>query len=420
MSEISIVVPVHNTGNPLRETLNSIMGQTFYDYEVICVDDYSRDAVTCDVLHYFNKKYERFNLIRTKRSVGAAEARNIGLDKACGKYIIFLDSDDLFDINFLDEMYKKLKENKSDICICGYTAINSINNEELFSYKPSQYDIDNRTDERWLRYIPSSPWTKLCNRDFLIDHGIRFQNITSCNDVFYSFMAVGKSCKTSVLENERYIRYRTGIRGQISEKRNPYNAYLAHKALLDASINDLFTKQIACSMIETMIAEISNDPFSDKSIELCFTVREYLSESGIIFRNQLLEIIKDRLISKTIEDFYNWYQSLKSNYIQQFELVANYLHGVIDGKKIIVWGLGRRGASFIEFCEKHDIDIEGVFDSDSKKLKNKPWKVISDIREHIDGINKVIIASNRHIYHCAQMMDKSIKVLNAENLSFID
>ena len=306
------------------------------------------------------------------------------------------------------------------MCICGYTAIDSFSNKELYGYKPDLYDIVDRTDERWLRHIPSSPWTKLCRRVFLIDHGIRFQSITSCNDVFYSFLAAGKSYNICVLDNDKYIRYRTGISGQISEKRNPYNVYLAHEALLDISNDDLFTKQIACSMVETMIAEVSNDPFSDDSIKSVDSVRNYLSGSGIRFKNRLMEIVKARLISRKYEDFSDWYESLRGNYLQQFDLVADHLQKVIDGKKVIVWGLGRRGVSFIEFCKRHKIGIYGVFDSDSRKLKNIPWQVIDGFGPHTEWDDHIIIASNRNIYHRVQKMDVFITVLNAESLSFID
>lgn len=96
--KISIIVPVHNTGVYLEESLESIFTQSFQEFEVICVDDASSDKLTREILHRYQCIYENMRVIWLEENIGAGEARNIGFDEAKGEYVIFLDADDVFGI----------------------------------------------------------------------------------------------------------------------------------------------------------------------------------------------------------------------------------------------------------------------------------------------------------------------------------
>lgn len=126
---ISIIMPVYNKYNYLTKSLNSIINQTYKDFELIIVDDGSSDGSEklCDE---FAKKDERIRVIHLKNS-GVSNARNVGLDNAKGKYLQFIDSDDYISEDMLEKLYNKAAEHDVDIVISGITKVN--HNYEVMS-----------------------------------------------------------------------------------------------------------------------------------------------------------------------------------------------------------------------------------------------------------------------------------------------
>ena len=92
MEKVSIIIPVYNVENYLPKCLESVLGQTYADLEIICVDDGTPDRSAAVILSYAEKD-RRINLI-SQENQGLSGARNTGIRSATGKYIIFLDGDD--------------------------------------------------------------------------------------------------------------------------------------------------------------------------------------------------------------------------------------------------------------------------------------------------------------------------------------
>ena len=99
---VSVIVPVYNTEKYLEQCLNSILGQTLQEIEVICVDDGSTDG-SVQMIERMSLEDERLVLLKQKNAGGGA-ARNLGMEKAKGKYLMFLDSDDFFHPQMLEKM----------------------------------------------------------------------------------------------------------------------------------------------------------------------------------------------------------------------------------------------------------------------------------------------------------------------------
>lgn len=116
MPKISVIVPVYNVEKYLRQCIDSILAQTFADFELILVDDGSTDkcGAICD--EYAKKDY-RIKVIHQKNG-GLSAARNAGLDIAAGNYVAFIDSDDLVRDRYLEVLYNALIESESDISTC--------------------------------------------------------------------------------------------------------------------------------------------------------------------------------------------------------------------------------------------------------------------------------------------------------------
>lgn len=123
MAKISIIVPVYNTEKFLEKCLNSLINQTLKDIEIICINDGSTDK-SLQILEKFANKDKRIQIINQTNS-GLSVARNIGIKKAKGEYIGFVDSDDWVDLNFFEQLYINVKKYNADIGVAGIKRVRS-------------------------------------------------------------------------------------------------------------------------------------------------------------------------------------------------------------------------------------------------------------------------------------------------------
>lgn len=114
--KVSVIVPVYNTEPYLEQCIESILGQTLREMEVICVDDGSSDR-SVEILKEKSRLDQRLRILTQKNSGGGA-ARNLGMKHAKGKYLVFLDSDDFFLPEMLEEMSARCEETGAQICVC--------------------------------------------------------------------------------------------------------------------------------------------------------------------------------------------------------------------------------------------------------------------------------------------------------------
>lgn len=119
--KITVIVPVYNVEKYLKECLDSIIGQSYTDLEIICVDDGSTDH-SLDILHYYEKKDFRVQVLEQKNK-GPAAARNLALSRATGTYISFVDSDDFLAWNAYEILVRVAEENESDLVIFGGNTV---------------------------------------------------------------------------------------------------------------------------------------------------------------------------------------------------------------------------------------------------------------------------------------------------------
>lgn len=128
---ISVIIPVYNVEKYINRCLDSVIGQTYKNIEIILVDDGSTDnsGKICDE---YAEKDKRIRVIH-KENGGQSEARNYALGVAKGKYITFLDSDDYITKDYIEYMYELLKNSSADISICGVQIVN---------FEDKEYKID--------------------------------------------------------------------------------------------------------------------------------------------------------------------------------------------------------------------------------------------------------------------------------------
>ena len=201
---ISIIIPVFNVSRYLNVCLDSVLAQTYNNFECLLIDDGSTDNSEEICLNYSNLD-ERFISIKINNS-GPATARNIGLEKAMGKYITFIDSDDWVHHQYLECLYKMIISNKADIAsVASLKTHDYIPDKALGDCKEriiqgiealASYDLDSY-------YLQSTVWGKLYKRD-LFDH-IRFEDGKLHEDISITYKLIYRSSR--IVTNNAVLYY---------------------------------------------------------------------------------------------------------------------------------------------------------------------------------------------------------------------
>ena len=137
MVKVSVIVPVYNVEEFLGECLDSVINQTFSDFELICVNDCSTDS-SLEILEKYALLDSRIKIIQTEINSGLGFARNHGLKYAKGDYILFLDSDDYILDNTLEKLYINATRNESDIVL--FKFLHLVNGHFSYNYIPINLD----------------------------------------------------------------------------------------------------------------------------------------------------------------------------------------------------------------------------------------------------------------------------------------
>ena len=208
MPKISIIVPVYNVETYLKNCIESILNQTFTDFELILVNDGSKDK-SLEICKYYESIDNRIIII-DKTNEGVSSARNAGLDIAIGEYIGFVDSDDYIHPKMYENLYNQIKESKSDISVCGFEYVYNFNSKLLnttCNIKESQNILSNVEALEKLRGEDAIAftvvWNKLYKKD--IFNNLRFKVGVKHEDEFIIHRLLYKANKISYKNNKLYF-----------------------------------------------------------------------------------------------------------------------------------------------------------------------------------------------------------------------
>lgn len=186
MSKVSIIVPVYNVEKYLRRCVDSILAQTFTDFECILIDDGSPDGspAICDE---YAKKDNRIKVIHQENS-GVSAARNAGLDVARGEWIGFVDSDDWVENNFLETLMNLKDIENYDILQFNFNNINPTLDLEVIPVTDCDLELTNKYECPWWFGMC---WTRLYKKSLIIENKINFPiDIKWGEDTFFSYMSL--------------------------------------------------------------------------------------------------------------------------------------------------------------------------------------------------------------------------------------
>lgn len=194
----------YNAERYLKESLGSIVSQSFKNIEIIFVDDGSNDR-TLDIVREFSSTDPRIKIISCPHE-GAGAGRNRGIEEAQGEYLSILDADDLFDAEMLEKSYALATRGQADIVIFKFRLKNTVTGEIKHGYGhhlPTDYINKNAAvGTRGLPWSNPAAWNKLFRREFVKQYDLRFQNLKTCNDFAFTKSAFVAAKRIFFLDEE--------------------------------------------------------------------------------------------------------------------------------------------------------------------------------------------------------------------------
>ena len=207
---VSIIVPVYNVQKYIKQCLDSILNQSYKNIEIILVDDGSKDdsGYFCDCISKLDSRVK----VLHKENGGLSSARNSGLEISTGEYIVFIDSDDWIELDYIEKLYSNIINYNADIAVCGVKKVwddgkecqmTNFKSISCFNSKESMKELIKE------RNLNVAVWNKMYKKSLL--DGIEFSVGKINEDVDWTWKIISRSNKTVVFEDLLYnYRQRSG------------------------------------------------------------------------------------------------------------------------------------------------------------------------------------------------------------------
>lgn len=250
---ISVIVPVYKVEQYLTKCIESLLAQKFFDFELLLIDDGSPDK-SGQICNEYAAKDSRI-LVFHKENGGVSSARNFGLDKAKGEWIVFVDSDDWVKEDYLSGLYEDQKKFNSDLVMQGLEMINYNQSIVKHSLETRFYNSNEFMELFKLNslFFHGGPVCKLYNSEIISTHSIRFDNrIKILGDVVFmlTYLLHCTSVQLSDITNYYYRRVKNSISDHIYEyKQEKYVLDMFTDMYAKISIKYKFTRD-ACIVFE--------------------------------------------------------------------------------------------------------------------------------------------------------------------------
>ena len=439
MPKISIIMPLYNAAKYLDACIRSVQNQTFQDYELICVNDASTDD-TMKILQDFRKKDNHIRIFSNAERSGAAYSRNQGMREAVGKYLSFLDGDDIFEEEMLECAYKAAEEYRTDVLMFGRKHVpgESIYNKQCLFHSEAFYRRYSEVPFEVKEYMPyeilkwqMAPAGQLYNKDFILSNHLEFQDLSCANDVYFVCMAMLLAKRLLFLKDDRVMVYARDHDEptRISHDRDPICSYLAVLHIGEELKNRDRFANLYPYYYYLVYLHLRAALTSCKTEEKERKFYQFLQEEGMdeirsigggrydelggYIKNELEQFSEKKFESKWYKE--KWGLKMPLSYSCNAEAVINMFERYRKLHKAIgVWGVGANGISFLKFCKENDLHIDMLIDkSKQKQGKTVEGYLVQSPKDIGDNL-QVIIITARYIYEnvIKEVAERDIEVID--------
>lgn len=296
MVKLSVIVPVYNGGKYLSICLESILGQSLTDIEIIIIDNASSDN-SLEII----KKYESINkhirVIKNQRNEGPGKARNVGMKHATGEYIAFIDCDDYIYRDMYLRMVNYMELYRLDTIICDYEIVYGNASDDINLNKDIEVGIYNQGEiinQLLSGEIEWYSWNKIYKKDFLVDNDIKFaENLCSGEDGIFVVKALLESDKIGFIPLKFY-KYRKHL-SSITASTDIRKIHDHNRAIKDTKI--YLEKYL--SLLQLDYYEVTNlIPMFIKYVKFNSFNRKFIYENYDVYCEKLCNEIPIRRVLK--------------------------------------------------------------------------------------------------------------------------
>lgn len=218
MAKVSVIVPVYNVEKYLKRCLDSLIGQTLNDIDIICINDGSKDS-SLQILEEYAQKDSRI-VIYNQENSGLSVARNTGLEHASGEYIGFVDSDDWVDLDFYEKLYNSAKKNDADIAVADFIREHPNKKPKRLNIKEEKIYIT--PEDKFMIckvHREGCVWNKIYRTEFIRSIDLKFVPKMYYEDRDFTVRSLYFSKKLVTTPNT-YYRYFVNPKSIVNKKRN--------------------------------------------------------------------------------------------------------------------------------------------------------------------------------------------------------
>lgn len=233
--KVSVIVPVYNVIDYMRKCFDSLAAQTLADVEFVVIDDGSTDesGKVCDD---YARRDARFKVTHTPNR-GPSLARQLGIDKATGEYIIYTDSDDYVDVSMLEDMYNEAKRTEADVVIADFweetVGLSRQVDRERIQQQPTDFSQEGMALAYFSGRLHGAGWNKLVRRSMFTDNNIRLPYMMILEDLYATIAVLMAEPKVVYLPHAYYHYLKRCNSNSITREGNPkagYYTYVAEEA----------------------------------------------------------------------------------------------------------------------------------------------------------------------------------------------
>lgn len=298
MPAISVITPVYKVEKYLRKCVDSILNQTFTDFELFIVDDGSPDKCG-EIADEYERKDSRVHVIH-KENGGAPSARNAGIAEATGRYFYFPDSDDWLEPTYLNELYTLAEKTGAKLVVSGYT-MEYFENGSAQSYEVSveeknfstRSEVRNNLHNYFNNMMMAVPWNKLYRADYIRENKILFPSL-KWDDLHFNMEVIMDIDSVAISSSSGYHFFRsrqgsettTVFDGMLYQKRKEQFEHILkvykHWKVRDPKVLSVIYGYFAARLVQCvqeisisnsqdkkkLVQEIFDDPVSRKALKV--------------------------------------------------------------------------------------------------------------------------------------------------------